>query len=64
MKTTIAIIVLAIITSNVYAKKPTSKKPTTEQRCIQLEKKYKAAKKEKLISRHRLAEQLWMRCGK
>ena len=64
MKTLTLIILLTLITSNVYAKKPTSKKPTTEQRCIQLEKKYKVAKKSKHLSRHRLAEQLWMRCGK
>jgi len=64
MKTTIAIIVLAIMTSNAYAKKPTSKKPTTKQGCTQLEKKYRAAKKTKQLCRHKLAEQLWMRCGK
>jgi len=52
------------MTSNAYAKKPTSKKPTTKQGCTQLEKKYRAAKKTKQLCRHKLAEQLWMRCGK
>ena len=64
MKTLILTMILTLITSNVYAKKPTSKRPTTEQRCIQLEKQYRVAKKSKHLSRHRLAEQLWVRCGK
>lgn len=59
MKTLILTMILTLITSNAYAKKP-----TTEQRCNQLEKKYQAAKKSNRLSRHKLAEQLWIRCGK
>lgn len=55
---------MTLITSSVYAKKPIHKKPTTEQRCSQLEKQYRVAKKLKHLSRHKLAEQLWVRCGK
>lgn len=64
MKTLLLITLMALITGNVYAKKPTSKRLTTEQRCSQLEKQYRIAKKLKHLSRHKLAEQLWIRCGK